>query len=52
MQRAEAVADALRSQLPGVNVTTVALGQNDPVAPNDAEPGRQQNRRAAIVATG
>lgn len=52
VQRAEAVATALRSRLPGVTVTAAALGQNDPVAPNDAEAGRQQNRRAAIVATG
>ncbi len=51
MQRAEAVAGALRSQLPGVSVTTASLGQNDPVATNDTEEGRQQNRRAAIVAT-
>lgn len=51
-QRADAVAAALRTQLPGVTVTTAAFGQDRPIASNDTADGRQQNRRAAIVATG
>lgn len=51
-QRADAVATALRSALQGVTVTTSAKGSADPVASNDDEQGRQQNRRAAIVAQG
>lgn len=49
-QRADAVAGALRSELPGVSVTTEARGAEEPVSTNDTEQGRQQNRRAAIVA--
>lgn len=51
-QRATAVADALRSMLPGVTVTPSAKGQADPVAPNSTPQGRARNRRAAIVAVG
>lgn len=50
-QRADAVATALKAGLPNLKTTTVAGGQDQPVATNDTEPGRQQNRRAAIVAT-
>lgn len=49
-QRADSVAEALRSDLPDATVTTSALGAEQPVASNDDEAGRQQNRRAAIVA--
>ena len=51
-QRADATAAALRTLLPGVNVTTSARGQDEPVATNDSDAGRQQNRRAAIIARG
>ena len=51
-QRADAVAAALRTELPGVQVTTAARGQEDPIASNDTDEGRQQNRRAAIIARG
>lgn len=51
-QRADAVARLLQSALPGVQVTTRALAERDPVADNSTDAGRQQNRRAAIVAVG
>ncbi len=50
-ERADAVAGALKAALPNVQTTAKALGQDNPVASNDTETGRQQNRRAAIVAT-
>jgi outer membrane protein OmpA-like peptidoglycan-associated protein len=49
-QRADAVAEALQALLPGLTVTTSAKGETDPIAPNTTEQGRQQNRRAAILA--
>lgn len=49
-RRAAAVAAALGKALPDLKVTTDARGQSTPVAPNDSAEGRQQNRRAAIVA--
>ena len=49
-QRADAVAKALRTALPNVSVTTRADGEANPIASNSTEAGRQQNRRAAIVA--
>jgi len=51
-QRADDVANALRALLPGVTVTPVGMDTADPVAPNNTAAGRQQNRRAAIVAAG
>ena len=51
-QRADAVAAALHAELPAVAVSTSAKGQNEPIAPNSTAQGRQQNRRAAIVAQG
>lgn len=51
-ERADAVAAALRTELPGVTVTTSAQGQEQPIATNDTAEGRQQNRRAAILARG
>ena len=50
-ERADAVARALKAALPGVQTTTQARGQDAPVASNADETGRQQNRRASIVAT-
>lgn len=51
-QRADAVAAALRTELPAVTFTTSAKGQNEPIATNSTDKGRQQNRRVAIVAAG
>ena len=51
-QRADAVAAVLRAELPAVAVTTSAKGQDEPIASNSTAQGRQQNRRAAIVAQG
>ncbi len=51
-RRADNVANALQALLPGVSVTPVGRDTADPVAPNNTAAGRQQNRRAAIVATG
>ncbi len=51
-QRADNVASALRALLPGVTVTPVGKDTADPVAPNNTAVGRQQNRRAVIVAAG
>lgn len=50
--RADAVAALLRQQLPGVAITTTGRGEHDPVASNATPAGRQQNRRAAILARG
>lgn len=47
-QRADAVAARLRVLLPGVAVTTSAVGEADPVATNSTVAGRAQNRRAVI----
>jgi len=51
-QRADNVASALRALVPGVTVTPVGKDTADPVAPNNTAVGRQQNRRAVIVAAG
>lgn len=51
-QRADAVASTLRADLPGLAVTSSAKGQSEPIAPNGTPQGRQQNRRAAIIAQG
>ena len=51
-RRADAVAGALRAALPGVQITTSARSQNEPIAGNDTEEGRQLNRRSVIVGRG
>ncbi len=49
-RRANAVRDALiASGLGGDGVTAVGLGEDRPIAPNDTEAGRQQNRRVEII---
>ena len=49
-RRASAVAASLKQALPELSVTTEARGQQAPVASNENDEGRQQNRRAAILA--
>lgn len=49
-ERAVAVAAALASQLPELQISTSARGQDQPVADNGTEQGRQLNRRAVITA--
>jgi outer membrane protein OmpA-like peptidoglycan-associated protein len=49
-RRAEAVADALRSRgVPADRYEAKGLGKDFPVASNDTQAGRQQNRRVEIV---
>jgi len=38
--------------VPKTNLTAVGLGKANPVASNDTEPGRQQNRRVEMVVSG
>jgi outer membrane protein OmpA-like peptidoglycan-associated protein len=52
-QRADAVRDFLADQgVAPANVTSVGLGKSDPVASNDTNEGRQQNRRVELVVSG
>jgi outer membrane protein OmpA-like peptidoglycan-associated protein len=52
-QRADAVRDFLLAQgVQNGNVTAVGLGKSDPVASNDTNAGRQQNRRVELVVSG
>ena len=50
-QRADAVAEVLRTYLADAPITVEAtgLGETQPVVPNDSEPNRSQNRRVEIV---
>ena len=49
-RRAATVADALeRNGVNGKNITSQGLGTRAPVASNDTESGRQQNRRVEVV---
>jgi len=52
-ERASAVRDYLVAQgVPSSTVSAVGLGKADPVASNDNQAGRQQNRRVDMVVTG
>lgn len=52
-QRADAVQQYLISEgVPDTNLTAVGLGKADPVATNDTDAGRQQNRRVEMVVSG
>ena len=49
-RRAATVADALeRSGVNGRNLSSVGLGTRAPIASNDPESGRQQNRRVEVI---
>jgi len=49
-RRAEAVANYQKSLgIPGSRVSTVGLGESNPVASNDTEEGRRQNRRVEVA---
>jgi outer membrane protein OmpA-like peptidoglycan-associated protein len=52
-ERAGSVRDYLVSQsVPAANMTAVGFGKANPVASNDTEAGRQQNRRVEMVVSG
>ncbi|HTS28803.1 MAG TPA: OmpA family protein [Bryobacteraceae bacterium] len=52
-QRAESVRDYLVAQgVPGDTISAVGFGKTRPVASNDTDAGRQQNRRVELVVTG
>jgi outer membrane protein OmpA-like peptidoglycan-associated protein len=49
LARAQAVADYLEKQgVPASQITVSSGGKNDPIAPNNTEAGRAQNRRVVI----
>jgi outer membrane protein OmpA-like peptidoglycan-associated protein len=49
-RRAQAVADyAKRQGVAGSRISTVGLGESNPVASNDSDYGRQQNRRVEVA---
>jgi outer membrane protein OmpA-like peptidoglycan-associated protein len=51
--RAQAVYDYLASQgVPSASLSAVGLGKSAPVASNDTDAGRQQNRRVEMVVSG
>jgi outer membrane protein OmpA-like peptidoglycan-associated protein len=52
-QRADTVRDYLVAQgVPNMTVTAVGFGKSRPVASNDTDAGRQQNRRVELVVSG
>jgi outer membrane protein OmpA-like peptidoglycan-associated protein len=49
-RRAQAVADYQKSLgVSGSRISTVGLGESNPVASNNSEEGRQQNRRVEVA---
>jgi outer membrane protein OmpA-like peptidoglycan-associated protein len=49
-RRAQSVADHLKGQgVPGSRISTVGLGELNPVASNETAAGRQQNRRVEVA---
>lgn len=49
-RRAQAVADYQKSLgIPGSRISTVGLGESNPIASNDTVDGRQQNRRVEVA---
>lgn len=51
-RRATAVAGFLRGQsIPAARITTMGMGESDPVASNDSDEGRSLNRRVEFVIT-
>jgi outer membrane protein OmpA-like peptidoglycan-associated protein len=49
-RRAQAVANHLMGQaVPGSRISTVGMGESNPIASNDTEYGRQQNRRVEVA---
>jgi outer membrane protein OmpA-like peptidoglycan-associated protein len=50
--RAQAAAKYLRSKLANVKITVKGFGPNDPIADNNSDEGRAQNRRAGVYIGG
>jgi outer membrane protein OmpA-like peptidoglycan-associated protein len=49
-RRAKAVADyQMGLGIPGSRISTVGLGESNPIASNDTDDGRRQNRRVEVA---
>jgi len=50
LKRAQAVAEPLiKGGIPANDIKTVGMGQDNPIADNNTEAGRSENRRVAII---